>query len=103
MTRIREAARRAAARRLSALRLLTDAAERLCRRDDFRIEHAVQNGGLATGDGTFEGRRKIFGAFHPLTVATECLGVRGKVGVVQGGGRNAARVMAFLVHADGAV
>ena len=76
-----------------------------CRRaDGFGVDQAVQDRGLATGDGPFISEAKLRYSFDPFAMAAKRACVVGEIGVLKGGGADAAaRIVLFLVHAYRAV
>src|SRR5271165_1755776 len=84
------------ASRLARYKILAD-------RHGARVEEAMQDRRLAGGEGALEGRRKILGALDPLAMAAKGLGVEREVGILQLRSDHAARIVALLMHANGAV
>lgn len=59
--------------------------------------------GLLRGERTLERRRELFGALDALAMAAERFCVHRKIRVLELGADHASRIVALLVHADGAV
>src|SRR5215211_8147289 len=92
-----------ALRTLRGERLFADGGERRRRSDRLRIGQAVQDRRLARRERPLERRRELLGPLDTLAVTAERFCIGGEIRVLQRGRRDAARIVALLVHADGAI
>src|SRR5579862_3218078 len=99
--------RRSRVCRYSALllrqRLGADFCDRRRRRDGFAVDGQADDRRLAAGLRLLERVGEILGAFHRDAEAAEGARVSREIRIAQIGRRDAARIFALLMHADGAV
>src|SRR5207248_2829783 len=84
-------------------RPLADRRQGRRRGDHLFRKPELQKRGNVCGERALECGRELLGAFDGLSERAEGARVRRKVGVLQMGAVDAARILALLVHADGAV
>src|SRR5581483_607911 len=83
--------------------LLADLGESLARGKRLRIELELDDGGLGARERLAEGGGEIGGGLDGVAVRAEAPGKGRKVRIDEGGADDAARILALLVGADGAV
>src|SRR4030088_1591774 len=88
---------------LLSQRLLAQVAQGDARGERLGVGLDVDDRGLGGGERPLERRGEIFGLLDRLAMAAEGAGVGCEVGVLELGAVDACRILALLMHADGAL
>src|SRR5215472_15779185 len=81
----------------------TNLAEALADRQRLGVDPDLEQGRLAGAERPFEGGAELLGLLDQLAMGAIGAGQRGKIGVDELGPQNALRIIALLMHANGAV